>query len=62
MIILYNPVSSPGKKPVLPMSLLSLGAILEGRSDYRIIDGNLVDSESRAWRPLSRKPVPRFSA
>jgi tRNA A37 methylthiotransferase MiaB len=42
MILLYNPVSSPSKKPVLPMSLLSLGALLEGKVDYRIIDGNLV--------------------
>src|SRR5215471_11651028 len=42
MILLYNPVSSPSKKPVLPMSLLSLGALLEGKIDYRIIDGNLV--------------------
>src|SRR5215831_3388364 len=42
MIILYNPVSSPSKKAVLPMSLLSLGALLEGQEDYRIVDGNLV--------------------
>jgi hypothetical protein len=44
MIILYNPQSSPNKKPVLPMSLLALGAQLEGAHDYRIIDGNLVNS------------------
>lgn len=44
MIILYNPQSSPGKKPVLPMSLLAVGAQLEDAYDYRIIDGNLVDS------------------
>ena len=44
MIILYNPQSSPNKKPVLPMSLLALGAQLEDAHDYRIIDGNLVSS------------------
>ena len=44
MIILYNPVSSPTKKPILPMSLLALGAVLDGAYDYRIIDGNLVPS------------------
>ena len=44
MIILYNPQSSPNKKPVLPMSLLALGAQLEGAHEYRIIDGNLVNS------------------
>ncbi|MCL5994680.1 MAG: B12-binding domain-containing radical SAM protein [Chloroflexi bacterium] len=41
MIILYNPPSSANHKPVLPMSLLALGAVLEGEHDYRIIDGNL---------------------
>jgi anaerobic magnesium-protoporphyrin IX monomethyl ester cyclase len=41
MLLLYNPSSSAGKKPVLPMSLLALGAGLEGRIDYRIVDGNL---------------------
>ena len=41
MLILYNPPSSAGRKPVLPMSLLALGALLEGEHDYCIVDGNL---------------------
>ena len=41
MIVLYNPTSSAGRKPVLPMSLLALGARLEGREPYAIVDGNL---------------------
>lgn len=41
MLILYNPPSSAGRKPVLPMSLLALGAVLEGEHEYVIIDGNL---------------------
>ncbi|RLT33682.1 MAG: radical SAM protein [Chloroflexi bacterium] len=41
MIILYNPPSSAQRKPVLPMSLLAVGALLEGEYDYRIVDGNL---------------------
>ena len=41
MIILYNPPSSAQRKPVLPMSLLALGAVLEGEHDYCIVDGNL---------------------
>jgi anaerobic magnesium-protoporphyrin IX monomethyl ester cyclase len=44
VILLYNPRSSPNKKPVLPMSVLAVGAQLEGAHEYRIIDGNLVDS------------------
>jgi radical SAM superfamily enzyme YgiQ (UPF0313 family) len=42
MFILYNPVSTtPGKAP-LPISLLALGAVLEGKIDYEIVDGNLL--------------------
>ncbi|MFN8062574.1 MAG: radical SAM protein [Vicinamibacterales bacterium] len=41
MIILYNPVSSAGRKPVLPMSLLAVGAVLESHVDYAIVDGNV---------------------
>ena len=41
MIVLYNPPSSANRKPVLPMSLLALGALLEGEHAYRIVDGNL---------------------
>ena len=40
-LVLYNPPSSANRKPVLPMSLLALGALLEGRHEYRIVDGNL---------------------
>jgi radical SAM superfamily enzyme YgiQ (UPF0313 family) len=41
MILLYNPQSSASRKPVLPMSLLAVGAVLEGKFAYSIIDGNL---------------------
>jgi anaerobic magnesium-protoporphyrin IX monomethyl ester cyclase len=44
MIIFYNPQSSAARKPVLPMSLLAVGAVLEGRYDYSIVDGNLDDT------------------
>ncbi|NUM67901.1 hypothetical protein HUU39_21965 [candidate division KSB1 bacterium] len=42
MIILYNPPSTPSKKPHLPMSLLAVAALLEGEFDYEIVDGNLL--------------------
>ncbi len=41
MIILYHPPSNAQRKPILPMSLLALGAVLEGVHTYRIMDGNL---------------------
>ncbi len=54
MILLYNPVSSTSKKPVLPMSLLAVGAVLEGKEDYRIVDGNLVEDGLAALRGAVR--------
>jgi tRNA A37 methylthiotransferase MiaB len=41
MILFYNPQSSANRKPILPMSLLAVGAVLEGQYDYAIVDGNL---------------------
>jgi len=42
MLILFNPSSTtPGKAP-LPMSLLALGSVMEGRRDYKIVDANLL--------------------
>ena len=42
MIVLFNPVSTtPGKQP-LPLSLMSLAAVLEARGDaWSLVDGNL---------------------
>ncbi len=41
MIILFNPRSTtPGKQP-LPLSLLSLAAVLDDETSWRLIDGNL---------------------
>lgn len=42
MIILFNPRStSPGKQP-LPLSLMALAAVLEGRERWQLVDGNVV--------------------
>jgi radical SAM superfamily enzyme YgiQ (UPF0313 family) len=41
MIVLFNPVSTtPGKQP-LPLSLMSLAAVLEGRYRWTLVDGNV---------------------
>ncbi len=42
-IILFNPRSSAGRTPVLPMSLLAIGAVLEEKYPHVILDGNLID-------------------
>src|SRR5258708_7440534 len=41
MIILYNPQSSANRKPILPFSLLAVGAVLGGEHPFTILDGNL---------------------
>jgi radical SAM superfamily enzyme YgiQ (UPF0313 family) len=43
MLLLYNPPSSANRKPILPMSLLAIGQVIEGEFDYRILDGNLLN-------------------
>lgn len=54
MILLYNPTSSANKKPVMPIALLALGAVLEGLYDYQIIDGNLIDNPTKCMGELIR--------
>jgi radical SAM superfamily enzyme YgiQ (UPF0313 family) len=47
MIVLFNPLSTtPGKQP-LPLSILSLAAVLEGRHDWTLVDGNVCPTPSR---------------
>jgi anaerobic magnesium-protoporphyrin IX monomethyl ester cyclase len=42
MILLFNPLSTtPGKQP-LPLSVMSLAAVLEGKEPWSLVDGNLV--------------------
>ena len=48
LVLLYNPrVASPGYHR-LPHSLLQLGALLEGRYPYAIVDGNLSQERDHA--------------
>ena len=44
MIILYNPRSTRPRNRRLPLSVLALAAVLEGREEYEIVDGNLDDN------------------
>jgi radical SAM superfamily enzyme YgiQ (UPF0313 family) len=41
MIVLFNPRSSPSGKPTLPVSLLSLAAVIDGTHPWMLVDGNL---------------------
>jgi hypothetical protein len=54
-IILFNPVSAPPGKNYLPLSLLALGAVLEGNHNYQIVDGNLETDSLASLLELARK-------
>jgi anaerobic magnesium-protoporphyrin IX monomethyl ester cyclase len=41
MIILFNPRSTRPRNRRFPLSILALAAVLEGKEDYEIVDGNL---------------------
>jgi hypothetical protein len=48
VILLFNPHSTtPGKQP-LPLSVLSLAAVIEGRERWALVDGNLTRDPFRA--------------
>jgi len=47
VIVLFNPLSTtPGKQP-LPLSVMALGAVLEGRHPWALVDGNLCPTPAR---------------
>src|SRR5690349_1871063 len=41
MIVLLHPRTGKPKNRRLPLAALSIGAMIEGREDYTIVDGNL---------------------
>lgn len=44
MIILFNPRATRPRNRRLPLSVLALAAVLEGREEYEIVDGNIDDN------------------
>lgn len=55
MIILYNPRATRPKNRRLPLSVLSIGAVLEGREEFAIVDGNLDADPSKTIATLIRE-------
>ena len=43
MIILFHPRATKPRNCRLPLAVLALAAVLEGREEYEIVDGNLED-------------------
>jgi radical SAM superfamily enzyme YgiQ (UPF0313 family) len=56
-VLLINPYMCPPDSRRLPLSLLHLGAALEGRYDYQLLDGNIDPEATRtALDALARAP------
>src|SRR5260370_28916720 len=41
MIVLYNPKATKPRNRRFPLSILAIAAVLEGREEFAIVDGNL---------------------
>jgi radical SAM superfamily enzyme YgiQ (UPF0313 family) len=54
MIILYYPKLAKPKNRRFPLSVLALAAVLEGREEYEIVDGNLDSDPDASIRALCR--------
>ncbi|MGH9435122.1 MAG: B12-binding domain-containing radical SAM protein, partial [Terriglobia bacterium] len=58
MIVLYNPKATRFRNRRFPLSVLSIAALLEGREEYAIVDGNLHPHATAHLADLMReKPV-----
>ena len=58
MIVLYNPKVTRPPNRRFPLSILSLAAMLEGREEYALVDGNLDPNPKDTLAALLReKPV-----
>jgi radical SAM superfamily enzyme YgiQ (UPF0313 family) len=47
VIVLFNPRATKPRNRRLPLSVLALAAVLEGREDYQIVDGNVEENPTR---------------
>jgi anaerobic magnesium-protoporphyrin IX monomethyl ester cyclase len=55
MILLFNPRAVKPRSRRLPLSVLALAAVLEGREEYEIVDGNVDDDPASTILELAAK-------
>jgi len=41
MILFYNPKATKPRNRRLPLSILAIAAVLDGKEEYAIVDGNI---------------------
>jgi anaerobic magnesium-protoporphyrin IX monomethyl ester cyclase len=55
MIILFNPRATKPRNRRFPLSVMALAAVLEGREEYQIVDGNLDENPTETISDLIRR-------
>src|SRR3954469_17602677 len=55
MILFYNPKATRAKNRRLPLSILSIAAVIDGKEDYEIVDGNLDPDPTRTLLSIIRE-------
>jgi radical SAM superfamily enzyme YgiQ (UPF0313 family) len=55
MILLYHPRSTRPRNRRFPLSILALAAVLEGREEYAIVDGNVENDATATLLELCKK-------
>jgi anaerobic magnesium-protoporphyrin IX monomethyl ester cyclase len=55
MVILFNPRATRPRNRRFPLSILALAAVLEGREEYAIVDGNVDPHPTKTLTELIRK-------
>jgi anaerobic magnesium-protoporphyrin IX monomethyl ester cyclase len=54
MILFFNPRATRAKNRRYPLSILALAAMIEGREEYAIVDGNIDDDPCAAMEQIMR--------
>lgn len=62
MIVFFNPRATRPKNRRYPLSILALAAMIEGREEYEIVDGNLLDDPKAAIEAAMRRQRARMLA
>lgn len=62
MILFFNPRATRPKNRRHPLSILALAAVIEGREDYAIVDGNLDDDPRASIERIMRSHPARLLA
>ncbi len=62
MILFFNPRATRPKNRRYPLSILAIAAVVEGKEEYAIVDGNLDDDPQASIERIMRERPTRMLA